>query len=415
MSAFISSAWIDDDRAEFRRWSFSAMLAVAVHAAVAMAALAWHVTNKPLELDAPSAAGALLMDLAPLPAAPSSERIQPQPESGHDRGAAPPERANNGAEPAGPQQSLVEPRANRLVAGAPLAPVPPDDAKGDATSTGAAASPAAATGHLEKGQIAASHAGRVDPGPLDTSITVLPTLHPHKAFGAFGRNRMILLRPSRHPGNVELSRHNPSALTNASGNHGFHGRSSLGHAPGAHIADRVNASIEREVLRRMERARNGGAVPGTNSLGTNSLGTNSLGMRNTPGGGSATNVHDNIKNSIGAAAANGNMGGPGSGVVNGTVRNAVGMTVPAHPGAHGINADERREGIAGLKAREGITGLKAAAAPGGTALPAPASPPGILNGRGMARPGTSLSVLGGAPKTVPGMLSGSDFHSKHGQ
>lgn len=405
MSAFVSSAWIDDDRAEFRRWSFSVILVVAVHGAVAMAALAWHMTSKPPELDAPAAAAALLIDLAPLPAAPGPERMLPALEQGRDRGAVSPERASNGAEPAAPQRSAAEPGSNSIAAGASVAPVAPDDAKSHAGRAGVALSGAAATGHPERSPIAPSHANRVDPGPLDTSITVLPSLRQRKEFGAFGRNSTILLRPSRYPGYVEPARTNPSELIHAPSDPGLRSRGALGAGPGARIRDRVNAAIEREVLHRMERARNGGTAPGTNSLG----------IRNGTGGGALTSVHDNTKNSVGAAAANGNVGGPGSGVVNGTVRNAVGLTVQAHLNAHGITADVHREGIAGLKAREGITGLRAAVAPGSTALPAAVSPPGILNGHGTARPGTSLSVLGGAPKTVPGMLSGSDFHAKHGQ
>lgn len=421
MSAFISPALIDQDRADFRRWSFSAMLAVALHGAVAMTALTWYVANKPLDANGPSLRGPVFIDLAPPSAAPSSEQtLTPpsaaasseqslaQPQSGSDRAAvrtqpikAIPEAASalnrdSSGDPRGqqgPQRSEAEPSANGLTAAASTSLVPADDAAMD--SGGAAAASRALATPMERSPVGVSHTLRVDPGPLDTSITALPApLRPPRPFGAFGHNRAILLRPLRQPGKAGPSHSNPSGPTHASGDQG--------HAPGAHMEDRVNAAIERDVLHRIERARNGAAVPGTNSLG----------MRN---GASSPSLHDNSKNAIGAGTGNNGVGSPESGVINGTAKNAVGMTVPAHPNAPETNADERREGVTGLKAREGIAGLKAVAAPGGAELTHAGPLPGVLNGRGMTRPGMALSVLGGPPKIVPGALSGSDFHPKHQQ
>ena len=381
--ASVRSALLDEDPDKFGRWLFSAVLAACLHGAIAMAVLAWQVTSRTFSADGWSRSSeAVFIDLTPLPARQSPEWSLPRLEPGSDRGLIPLERArhgpqegsavsrNNSAEPAGLQRSEA-------------APVPPDTAS-DTGNSGAVASDAFAAGAVEKSPPEVSHGLRVDPGPLDTSITVLPPLHPHKSFGIFDRNRMILLRPMVHPGKGESSHSNP-----------------LSHGPGARIQDRVNAALEREKLRGMERARNGSAVPGTNSLG----------MKNR----ASSTVHDSTKNALGETTVNNGNGNVESSVVNGSTRNAVGMTIQVHPAPHSANIDEHREGIAGVKAREGIAGLKTAVPPGNAGLMAATSPPGILNGRGAPRLGTSLSVLGGAPKTVPGSLSGSDFHPKHQQ
>lgn len=402
MSAFIRAALIDDDHVEFRRWMFSAMLVVALHGAVAMTVLAWHVPSRPFGTNGSAgwsgSSGAVFIDLTPLPAAQSPERTLPRLDAG---GTAAAERRqdvtnaasaanrDSSAESLGLQRSAAEPRANGGDTGAPIAPLPQEDSARDSGGGGAAAaSHAFAADAVEKSPAAASHSVRVDPGPLDTSITTLPALRLRKSMSVW-----ILLHSVKHPGKVESLRNNPSALSKAaSAEHGFGSHGLLSRAPGAHIQDRVNAAIERAVLDRIERARNAGAVSGTNSLG----------IKTGSGGTSSGGVHGNA---IGAANANGNMGNSMAGFVNGTARNAVGLTVQVHPGAHGLNVDEPREGIAALKA---------AAAPGGRGLMA-APNTGILNGRGVARPGTTLTALGGPPKTVPGVLSGSDFRSKHQQ
>ena len=131
--------------------------------------------------------------------------------------------------------------------------------------------------------------------------------------------------------------------------------------------------------------------------------------------GTSGSVHDNPKNAIGAITGKNGNGSAESGVLNGTTRNAVGMTMQVHSAPRGINIEEHREGIAGLKGSEGTTGLKTVTSAGNAGLRAATSPPGILNGRGVARSGTSLTALGGAPKSVPGSLSGSDFRAKHQQ
>jgi len=391
MSAFTGSALIDEDRAWLRRWSVSAMVAVALHGAVAMAVLAWHIAS------APRAGGPFFIDLPPLLDAGSSQPSLPQPGSALDRSAALPEPAedvpggrsavnrDNGMEAAGGQRNAAQP-----IAAAPIVPVSPGSAERDADSAGAAGPPAFATDHANATPLAASHALRVDPGPIDTSITVGPPVYRHET--ASDRNRMILRRSPTQPGKAEPTPANPGALTNAPGVHGGVGRGSVSHRPGAHVEDRVNAAIERqELLRRIERARNGITAPGTNALG----------IKNSAG----ANVRDHARNAIGAASAHDGLGGPKSGISNGmvTVRNAIGMTTEVRPSAHGIGVDERAGGIAGLKTgiSPSIAGLKTAAAPAG-----------ILNGRGMARAGMSLTTLGGPAKNVSGVLNGSDFRAK---
>lgn len=357
MPAFIRAALIDDDHAEFRRWSYSAMLVVALHGAVATTVLSWHVSRQPFDAGGPSGVGALFIDLAPPP---SPEQNLPQLDARNTPAA--------------------EPGANGPGADVPIAPLGQEGMVRDGGGT-AGASHAFAADTLEKSPAEGSQVFRADPGPLDTSITVLPPLHPRKSFSAFDRNRMILLRPLTHPGKTESSSDNPNALTNAPD----------AHRPGAHIQDRVNAAIERgQLLRRIERARNGNTVPGTNGLG----------IKNATGAG----VHGNAsRNAIGAANANGNIGEPKADVINGTARNAIGLTVQVHPSAHGTNVNDGRGGVAGLK-----TGVS----PSSTGLKAAALPTGILNGRGMSRPGTGLTALGGPAKSATGVLNGSDFHPK---
>jgi len=386
MFAIIRSASIDQDRrGELRRWSYSAMLAAAVHGVAAMAVLAWHITSKPFDPDA-STPAPFFIDLVPPPAPPSSEQRSPTREPNRDRGTPTRERANGAAEAGGtvnPDNSLVSFGLQRNEAGreangvppeAPVAPAPPDNAVPEA------------------GGADASRALRVDPGPLDTSITVTPSLRQRKAFGAFGRNGMMLLRPSPYPGRTETTHNNPTGLANAPVARGVSGDGSFSHGPGAHLQDRVNAATERNVLRRAERARNGSAARTTNSLGINNV--------------TSSSMHGNAKNAIGVATANGSIGNPKSGTIDGAhVRNAVGMTLAVSPGAHGISVDQHSAGAP--------ISLKSGVSPSSTGFMAAAPPTGILNGHGLARPGTGLVALGGPPKSVSGLLNGSDFHPKH--
>lgn len=399
MFAIISSASINQDRAELRRWSFSAMLAVAVHGVAAMAVLAWHITSKPIDADVSPAPGPFFIDLVPPPTSRSSEQHLRPPEPGLDRGDATSERGDGAAEARsavnrdtgtvsfGLQRNEAGPGANDLAAEAPIVPARPDSAQPDAGGASTAASDAFAASHINGSPADVSRVGGVDPGPLDTSITASPSLHQRQAFGAFGRNRMMLLRPSTYPGKTEPTHNSLRAFANAPVAHGVSGQGSVTHGPGAHVQDRVSA------LRRAERARNGGAAPAPNTLGINNP--------------TSSGVHDNVKNAIGAAPANGSIGNPKSGAINGTtVRNAVGMIVEVHPGAHGIGGVDPHSG-------GNPNGLKTGVSPSSTGFTVAAPPTGILNGRGFVRPGTSLTALGGPPKSAPGSLNGSDFHSKH--
>ena len=428
--ALIDSALIGDDRSEFRRWWLSATLVVALHAAVGTAVLTWRITSKPLDPDTPPAGGPFFIDLAPLPTTlPSAEQgVLPQ-APGVDHGAVSSRSANdipevgtavnrdNNAEAAGRQQSEAGPRANDAIVSspiggtpipnspianspiveapmpsAPLAAGPPNDADGNAGSARSGALHALATGHVETSPVDASHAGRVDPGPIDTSITVSPSLHQREGDKS-GHNRMLLLRPLSHPGNADPLRNRAGAATNATGGRDFDVRNSLSHGPGAHLSDRLNAAVERGILRRAERDKNGSTVPGVNSLG----------MKSPTGSSAPSNAQGSAKNAIAATPA-ASTGDLKSGIINGSARNALGIPVQVHPGAHGINADERREGV---------TGLTSAVPPGTRGLTAAAPPPGVINGRPIARPGTGLTALGGPARTVPGSLGGSDFRSKH--
>lgn len=387
MSAFISLALVDVDRTAFRRWSFSIMLVAVLHAAITMTVLVWHLTSRTLDAGAPI--DPWFVDLAPRSAAGSAEPGQPQ--LVRDAGAF--DEAKN------VRGNAVNGGTNTASAG-----LPPSEAEpgmkgfngGDDTGTGVAASHALPMGHSEESPIEARHAGHVELGPIDTSITVMPpALHQRKALGAFDRNGTILQRPAQHPGQVEPSRNNPGAFTNAPGANGLGDRGSLSHGVGAHVQDRVNAAIQKDIMRRAERARNGTTARGTDSLGINAPGTV---------------AHDNAKNAIGVGTPNSRIGTSPAAVVNGVARNAIGMATEFHPSAHGLGVGERRAGGAGVARAIELTGVS----PGSAGLKIGAPSPGILNGRGMARPGTSLAALGGPPKNVPGVLSGSDFHSKLG-
>jgi len=246
-----------------------------------------------------------------------------------------------------------------MAADAPTTPTSAEGVEQQAGNTGTAAGPS----------------GRVDPGPIDTSISALPSLWQRKATG--GQNRMILLRPSRYPGQAPTS---TSAGYAVPGSHI--------HRPGAHIADRVNAAVERQVQQRAERAKSDNGATSTNSLGIRKAATPSTGSG------------DNQRNANGAVSGHGGVGNPRAGIINHAAKNATGLTTQVHANAHGINSDDHT--IAGQKL---AVPLSRTASIGGPALA------GVINARGAGR----QSALGGPPKSVSGTLSGSDFRPKHQQ
>jgi len=342
------SAFIDDDRTDIRRWSFSAAFVVALHVAIATAALTWRMTVEPANSVGQAAVVPFFVDLTPLPAAPRPTQGEPQPEGINKQAEAPP------------------------AATAPIAPAPPQSAEGvnnsDARTVsggGAGASYAAPGNAHGSGATLANPmvTPRVDPGPLDTSITVLPVLHPTKAGGLFERNKMILLRPSRRPGEPE----HPYGLsaTRGAGTNVPDARTPGTHGPGAHVQDRVRAAIAR------------GMHP-------------AAGGRNAVGGATAPGAVGNGRNAIGAATTTTGIHGDGRSSTDGVVvRNAIGMPVPIHQGTPEITNAERKAGpIASTGAAPNI---------------------GAINGHDMSRPDQRPGALGGPAKATWGVLRGSDF------
>ena len=368
---------MNDDRAQLRRWSYSAAVAVVVHGGMVAAVLNWRMAIAPLNLTGFPPPAAVIIDLAPLPAAPRPLQSPAQPASAFGRAAGPPAKEITEEKTAPNGEKNAEPAAAPAATTAPVAFAPAQNGEGEdsaqtrSASGGGGVSPAAPSNGRGGNAIEASHMdiSRVDPGPIDTTVTVQPVLHPRKAARVIGQNRIILLRPSRHPGEREPF-HNLSATSGTATNPpGFHipGTQVPGtHAPGAHVQDRARAAMAREI--------------------------HPADGRSAIGGAAATSIVVSSRNAIGGAATTsmGRGNSPNAVVI---AKNAVGMTIQLHPSIPSMNNGERKTG------------------PIASTATAPAN--GIINGHDIVRPGTRPGVIGGPAKTVAGGINGTDFHPRH--
>ena len=383
---------MNENRSQLRRWITSALIVLLLHGGVVIAALKWH-RAAPLE--------PLLIDLAP-PAVPIPEHSNAQPTPGGEPAElpAPPEQIDANVTPQGPIKSANEPINAEIARNGgdnaepseatplPQAPGPSEIVKlenGGGTSTasggGGTLRAGQSAGHSSVVANSPAVSGRVvnDPaannpvangpmnsGPIDTSITVQPSLYGKRGLGAIdhrgalgviGQKGGVALRPLAHLGEPEHSRGLNLPGVSAPG------------ATGAHVQDRARAAMAKHI--------NAVGIAETDIVGRG--GMNAVGNVTT----SAIGIAGTGITSKGATNAVGNIA---------TATNAIGVAVrlPATVPATNLGARNTRPlSLAG-------------------SMPAAA-----IDGRTAIRPGSGAGVIGGpAPKTVNGVISGTNFHAR---
>jgi hypothetical protein len=376
-----------DNRTQLRRWAFSSALVVAAHGAIAVAVLTWRIVIVPLNVAAPPDGGPLFIDLAPPP--PVSGSPAPPAVSKDFPAAQPKIISAPSGEPFAPVAPGVNERsplggmAVQAAAGANAATAPqslrPGETQQSATAitlssgggTIQTAEPSNVLGHTTASPAAAVRTApapsltlRVNPGPLDTSITVVPPLHGSKPTGVMALPRFGALRyPADRDGRRNVG------LTN--------GRSANDHIlgiriPGARIATPYGVQPEdlAEGTKPAEMIRTAIGSPAAVSHGA------------------AVHSPDGVRNAIGNPAATG-LGVGRISTPDRIATNAIGATIYVHIGRAG-----------GFKAAP-VTRTSVAM---GTA---------VINGREMAHHSTRNAVIGGpARAALPGALSGSSFRPR---
>ena len=340
-------AFINEDRATLDRWAISIAVALVLHGTIAAAVLTWHSVIVPERQAAP-----FLIDLLPLPAAPAPEQSQP-------------ERSQSLSQPAAAAAGAIEappPVSERIITSAPesIAPLTParspdngaENSAGSRADSGGGGAAAHAGSNGPAGSVTDTSplpSGGMNAMPLDTSITVMPSLYGKKAGGGMGQKKKqtVIFRPLKRPGlQVGQPEHahnlSPATVTAVTRTN----------AVGAHVQDRVRAALAR------------------------------------------AGSHGEIKNAIGGAAAPG-AGGGNANAAEGVAVNSVGMTVHVHPNIAGTNTAEPKTGLAESVATAGTMNHS------------------VVNGHDMIRPGSATGAIGGPAKNTGGVLSGSMFHLRH--
>jgi hypothetical protein len=327
-----------EGRANLDRWAISVAVALILHGGIAAALLTWHGTIVPQRPDAP-----FLIDLQPLPVVRVPEKSQTT--------AQPVAAAVEHAE----MLPVFEPAiAKASEAPEPQPPVSQDvaaenNSKSQTEGGGGGAGRGGSNGISDGAETAPLHAGGMNAAPLDTSITVTPSLYGKKAGAGLAptKKQIVIFRPSKHapthPGVAEQARNfNPSIAAVSRTN-----------AVGAHVQDRVRAALAR------------GRIPGDS------------------------------KTAIGLALPGAAEGRNGS-ATEGVVVNSIGMTVRVHPGVPATAAGEAGPAALAPVANAGAVTNHA-----------------VVNGREMVRPGAATAGIGGPAKNTAGVLSGSMFHTRH--
>lgn len=390
-----------DNRAQLRRWVLSSALVVAAHGAIAAAVLTWRIVIVPLNVPAPPAAGPLLIDLAPVapmsgsaqPAAPptaplggtkDSRAAQPNTMSAAvgERGA--PGASANDRSPIGGEGAQQTPQtaAGMNAATAPAQSRPSEaqqSTKAITASGGGGAVQQAAPGHGLGRTTAMSPATtsptasapsltlRVNPGPLDTSNTVVPPLHGRKPTGVMALPGFGALHSLQLPGERDGGRNSGAGSVR-----GTNDRTTAIRIPGARIPGPYGQNSARaDELAKGPRASEGIRT----AIGSPASASSGVVVR--PGG--------EVRSALGSAAATG-LGGAAASAPDRIATNAIGMTIHTHVGRVGeFKADP-------------IT--RTPAAMGGA----------VINGREMTRPGMRNAAIGGPARVaLPGVLSGSSF------
>lgn len=395
-----------DNRAQLRRWLFSSAIVIAVHAAVAAAVLTWRIVIIPLNFPAPPAPGPLMIELAPVrsaqPAAspasalarvkdpstsrpnaasaPIGEQTAPAGASASERSPAGGENAqqpqaatgvNGAAASAPPQPSETQPSGHAATAsggGAAFEQTEPGNGLGRNTAASPTANRPAANSPAGANPIAAATppalSFRVNPGPLDTSITVVPPLHGKKPTGVMALPGFGTLRPL--PGQSE----------------------SLGDAE----AGGGRGTNERTPVLRIPGVRNPGPYgqasawadePAKATKSAEEIRT-SIGSLAPASPGAAVHPAGDVRNTIANVTATG-LGAGRAASPDRIARNAIGTTINT---VHGV----------GEFKPDPVTRMPAAM--GGA----------VINGREMTRPELRNVAIGGpARSALPGVLSGTSF------
>jgi len=356
------------DRGIRRRWLISAAVVVLLHAGLAVGVLTWRNMRAapPVEIDLtplPSASGPNGAQAAPpaehaLPApsttdtaaAAADDQSAPpdslQPQSMPSEVTSPAEQsahqnvaeAGQGAGPGDAAPGVTAPQLSPLPQGAEL------DRAGGTGSAPPAINPrlGSATVVAAGGLPAGTPSSPMANMPLDTSITVQPPVRGHGAIGPLASRETGPL--DRMPAS-EFRSARPFGVPDVprNGTQGAHG------ANGAHVQDRARAALARSIGRT-----------------------------------------ETSKNAIGSSATVLASHGDTTGLNDGVVRNAIGVTAnfrPRIPRAH---------------AGDGGIGITAVAGPAMPTAP-------VINGHGFGHSAIGPAMIGG-PARARGGLSGNDFH-----
>ena len=251
-------AFATTNPATLRRWAISAVVVVLVHGAIVTAVVTWRKVTVPAE-----PLGPVVIELAPMPAAPTTQQAALPPAREQVPSSASPDKtpekveqkaeektAARGEEKAEPSQLEESPRVT-----APVTLAPPESAEGE-SSGDTKAGPSGQAG----GAVQAGGGGN----PIDTRIGEQPRLRFKKAAKANDWTKAVMGRPSKN----FVGRQQPLGPGRASGM----ARNAIGMlvqdpaggrgAKGSTAANAVGATAMNTV----------GGTPAVNSTATNAIG-----------------------------------------------------------------------------------------------------------------------------------------------
>jgi len=312
-------AFATTNPATLRRWAISAVVVVLVHGAIVTAVVTWRKATVPAEPPGP-----VVIELAPMPAAPTTEQAALPPAPEQVPPTASPDKtlekveqkaeektAARGEEKAEPSQFEDSPRVT-----APVTLAPPESAEG-----GNRADTKAVPGGEVGGAVQAGGGGV---NPIDTRIGEQPRLRFKKAAKANDWTKAIMGRPSKN----------------------FAGRQQpLG--PG------TASDMARNAIGMLVQAPAG-------AMGTK--------VTKATKGSTAANA---AKNAVGVTAMN-TVGGAAA--VNGTATNAIGLSVPIRTRPPGTNIGQRGIGPLTSNATSPNASIN------GTSMVRPASGTAVIGG-----------------------------------
>ena len=341
-------AFATTNPATLRRWAISAVVVLLVHGAVATAVVTWRKATVSAE-----APGPIVIELAPMPAAPTTQQAALPPAPEQVPSTASPDKtpekveqkaeektAARGEEKAEPNQFEESPRVT-----APVTLAPPESAEG-----GNRADMKAVPGGEAGGAV---HAGGGGVNPIDTRIGEQPRQSFKKAAKANDWTKAIMGRPSKN----FAGRQQPLGPGTASG--------MARNAIGMLVQDPTGA-IGTRGSTAANAAKNAVGVTAMNAVGVTAM------------------------NTVGVTAMN-TVGGTAASALNGATTNAIGVSMPIRTRAPRTNIGRR-----------GIGPLASNAT----------TPNAIINGTGMVRPGSGTAVIGGPAKNVVGVINGTGMRPR---